>query len=284
MVGIIAVMHRAAGRSHVSIGVVLGLVVAAFVVVAGPPAASAQTAADLAVRDRLIASQEALLNVYRCRFDVDTQIVPGGCSDGAPARAAEEPAPFTGTPTRADMAARDTLIWAQEALLNTYRCRFDVDTQIVPGGCIDGIPAPAPEPAPQLAPLRRPPGGLRLEPFYQKYLDAFGIPIVSSAAVPDRAHYQARDLFREVLANRPDLLEALASTRTRVSIMAEDEVLTDIPEYRGLYLIAPGRDWDVITEGGGVGPSRAIPVLVVAVQNLICLDSDLSSPRRRVHP
>ena len=39
---------------------------------------------DIAVRDGLIASQESLLNVYRCQFDVDTQIVPRGCFGGRP--------------------------------------------------------------------------------------------------------------------------------------------------------------------------------------------------------
>ena len=35
------------------------------------------------------------------------------------------------------MAARDELISAQESLLNAYRCRFNIDTHIVPNGCPD---------------------------------------------------------------------------------------------------------------------------------------------------
>ena len=246
------------------------------------PAASAQSVDDVVLRDRLIASQEALLNTYRCRFDIDTQTVPRGCVDGAPSQTAEEPPPVAGTPTRADIAARDYLIAAQEALLNVYRCRFDIDTQTVPGGCVDGAPAvveepaPAEEPTPPLPTLRPPPGWFRLDPFYQKYLDASGIPIVSSAAVHDRALYQARNLIHDVLANRPDLIKTLADTRMRVAIMAEGEVITDIPEYTGLYLLSPGRDWDTVLQGGGLAPSRAIPVLVVAEENLICLQSDLA--------
>ncbi len=250
-------------------------------VVALPPAASAQTVDDVALRDRLIASQETLLNVYRCRFDIDTEIVPGGCTNGAPSQPTHEPPLFAGTPTRAEIAARDLLIFAQEVLLNVYRCRFEIDTQIVPGGCTDGVPAvvqelpPTPEPEQLLPALRPPPGPLRLDPFYQKYLDASGIPIVASARVHDRALYQARALLYEVLANRPDLIEELAASKTRITIMGENEVITNIPEYTGLYLIAPGRDWDTVLTGGGLGPSRAIPVLVVAEQNLICLQSDL---------
>ena len=97
--------------------------------------AQAQTASDVVERDRLIAAQEALLNVYRCRFDIDTEIVPGGCGGGTPVIPAIPPVPFTGTPNRADIAERDRLVAAQEALLNVYRCRFDIDTEIVPGGC-----------------------------------------------------------------------------------------------------------------------------------------------------
>ena len=39
---------------------------------------------DIAVRDGLIASQEALLNAYRCRFEIDTPLVPRGCFGGRP--------------------------------------------------------------------------------------------------------------------------------------------------------------------------------------------------------
>ncbi len=38
----------------------------------------------IADRDALIAAQESLLNDYRCMFDIDTQLVPGGCA--APAQ------------------------------------------------------------------------------------------------------------------------------------------------------------------------------------------------------
>ena len=42
--------------------------------------------------------------------------------------------------TLRDIEARDKLIADQEALLNTYRCMFSVDTQVVPGGCLKGPP------------------------------------------------------------------------------------------------------------------------------------------------
>ena len=41
---------------------------------------------------------------------------------------------------RQQLEARDELIARQEALLNTYRCRFGIDVTAVPGGCSSGHP------------------------------------------------------------------------------------------------------------------------------------------------
>ena len=124
--------------------------IAAVVVVAGllvnisaSPGARAQTAIgnpptgeDIAVRDNLIADQESLLNTYRCLFSVDTHLVLGGCINGHPVLGRTPPGTFPGTPTHQDIAVRDNLIADQESLLNTYRCQFSIDTQIVPGRCL----------------------------------------------------------------------------------------------------------------------------------------------------
>ena len=122
-------------------------VLVALLAVLVAPAASAQTAEDVARRDQLIANQENLLNTYRCLFGVDTNVVPGGC----PNPDTVSPGIAPNSPTQNDLDVRDGLIQSQEALLNVYRCRFNVDTQIVPGGCKDGQPAPTPTPTPQPA-------------------------------------------------------------------------------------------------------------------------------------
>ena len=108
-----------------------------------PQPDSAVTQQDIELRDDLVFAQEALLNVYRCLFGVDAHIVPGGCNGTEPAQQPARPAPFEGTPTVEEQELRDRLVADQEALLNAYRCMFDVDTHIVPGGCIDGRPAEA---------------------------------------------------------------------------------------------------------------------------------------------
>lgn len=105
---------------------------------AQPQTGGSPSLGDIAVRDALIAAQESLLNAYRCQFDVDTNIVPGGCTNSAPSLGPVQPGRFTGTPTAADLASRDDLIANQEALLNAYRCRFGVDTEIVPYDCATG--------------------------------------------------------------------------------------------------------------------------------------------------
>ncbi len=108
----------------------------------GASGTAAQTVGDVEVRDRLIANQEALLNVYRCMFGVDVEVVPGGCLNGAPGSPAKDPAPFSGDTTAQDIAVRDNLIANQEALLNVYRCRFRIDMQQVPGGCPEPVNEP----------------------------------------------------------------------------------------------------------------------------------------------
>ncbi len=98
---------------------------------AGGQTADGQVGGQVAERDTLIAAQENLLNTYRCMFGVDTAAVRGGCPD--PDRIQPGTAPQN--PSQQDIDARDTLIAAQEALLNVYRCQHNIDTQLVPGGC-----------------------------------------------------------------------------------------------------------------------------------------------------
>jgi len=76
-----------------------------------------------------------------------------------------------------------------------------------------------------------PPAGLA-DPFYAKYVDADGIPVLSSAKVPDRALLTAKAIVEGLLAYRPDLARTLAAWKYHVAIMAEDESTLDLPEQR----------------------------------------------------
>ena len=77
-----------------------------------------------------------------------------------------------------------------------------------------------------------PPVSLGLDPFYAKYVDADGIPILSSSKAPDRALLTAKAIVEGLLDHRPDLASALAESGFRVAIMAEDESTLDLPEQR----------------------------------------------------
>ena len=124
---------RAGGRAGpvVGLGVALAVAVSVLVSVAPASVAAAQSASDVEVRDQLIADQENLLNTYRCLFGVDVDVVPGGC----PNPDTVTPGAAPPNPTQQDLDVRDGLIQSQEALLNVYRCQYDIDTQLVPGGC-----------------------------------------------------------------------------------------------------------------------------------------------------
>jgi hypothetical protein len=80
--------------------------------------------------------------------------------------------------------------------------------------------------------VRTPPPELELDPFYKKYVDAHGIPVVTSEKVPDAALLMARDIVNFMLANRPDLRDELIRKKWKLAIMAETEVTYDIPEHR----------------------------------------------------
>ena len=122
------------------------LALGASVVSAQDASSGGFTRDDIQLRDDLIAAQETLLNVYRCKFGIDIVAVPGGCTNGYPTQGFSHPAEFRGIPTSEDIAVRDHLVAVQEALLNTYRCRFDfeIDTHITPEGCPDQAPSEPP--------------------------------------------------------------------------------------------------------------------------------------------
>ena len=89
---------------------------------------------------------------------------------------------------------------------------------------------------------------LTLDAFYQKYIDYKGYTILSSAKVPDEALLEARHLISQMLANREDILESLVKRRCRFTVMAPDEMTTDVPEQRNM---TPKDYWDRRARGLG---------------------------------
>ena len=58
-------------------------------------------------------------------------------------------------------------------------------------------------------PVTAPPKKLKLDPFYKKYTEAGGYPIVGSARVNDFALKEAAYLVDLMLARRPDVRKAM---------------------------------------------------------------------------
>ncbi|WP_437736166.1 hypothetical protein [Sorangium sp. So ce1335] len=116
------------------------------------------------------------------------------------------------------------------------------------------------------------PPELGLDPFYKKYVDASGIPIVSSEKPPDAALLRACSVVVRMLGLRDDVRQAMIANHTRVAVMAETEVTTDIPEHSDLYEAFPGTDWDTRARGLGATPAR--PASSCAEENVLCYPSD----------
>src|SRR5207253_2643286 len=88
----------------------------------------------------------------------------------------------------------------------------------------------------------------KLDPFYQKYASAKGLPVLSSAKVSDKAVVEAVYLINQMLAERDDIRQALVKGRTRFVVMAPTEMTTDVPEQRNM---TPKDYWDKRARGLG---------------------------------
>jgi alpha-glucosidase len=110
---------------------------------------------------------------------------------------------------------------------------------------------------------------LNLAPFYRKYVDYLGFPIVSSEKVSDAGLLEARHLISRMLADRPDVVRALIKNKVRFAVMAPSEQTTDIPEHSDLK---PKEYWDKRARGLGATPWR--PAVSCGEENLLNLKGD----------
>jgi hypothetical protein len=78
--------------------------------------------------------------------------------------------------------------------------------------------------------ITEPPQDLHLDPFYEKYTDARGIPITTGGDVPDVALLVTRDIILHMLSERPDLRKHMVEEEYRVGVMAVTDSTMDIPE------------------------------------------------------
>ena len=110
-----------------------------------------------------------------------------------------------------------------------------------PSPALTPTPTPTPSPAstqPAGASVQSPPASLNVHAYYRKYLDAGGIPILSSNDVTDEELYQARETILAMLSDRPDILATMIDFKFRVLIYPDrfekGGRLTDLPEFSGV--------------------------------------------------
>lgn len=103
--------------------------------------------------------------------------------------------------------------------------------------------------------------------FYQKYTEAYGIPVIGSNSVSDAAISRACYVLRFLLADRSDLREAYFRSYGRVAIIAKDGALRTIPEYHFLPQV-----YDEATPGLGAIPFA--PISSTKENNVRCWRND----------
>jgi len=70
--------------------------------------------------------------------------------------------------------------------------------------------------------------------FYTQSVSANGFPVVASAKVNPYALKEAAFIVNQMLANRPEVREAMIKSGARVCVMAYNEYTTDLPEFTWL--------------------------------------------------
>ena len=70
-----------------------------------------------------------------------------------------------------------------------------------------------------------------LDPFYRQWISVEGFPVVASAKVSPYALKEAAWLIWHMTRHRPEVLKVMAQNRIRVSIIAHDEMTSDLPEF-----------------------------------------------------
>ncbi len=125
-----------------------------------------------------------------------------------------------------------------------------------------------------------PPSANGTPAFYTQSASANGFPIVASAKVNPYALKEAVFLANMMLANRPDVRDAMIKSGARMCIMAHDEYTTDLPEFQRLAMHQnqdfpqlPAKEfWDA--RARGLGGSELDPYCSVAEENVLALDGD----------
>jgi hypothetical protein len=113
------------------------------------------------------------------------------------------------------------------------------------------------------------PADWNLNLFYKKHVNVGGLPVLASEKVSNFALFEAAYLINQMLAERPDILKALADNRVRFAVIAWSERTTDIPEHSDLK---PGKYWD--RRARGLGSTKRRPAVSCGEENLLGYPGD----------
>lgn len=118
------------------------------------------------------------------------------------------------------------------------------------------------------------PDTLGLDPFYKKYVDADGIPVVSSANVNGSALIRASKVISLVLSKREDVKKEMIAKGCKVMIIGEKEEVCDIPEYKRICDTPENiAYWNKRSRGFGGAPEHDFSASC-GEENVICLPGD----------
>jgi hypothetical protein len=112
------------------------------------------------------------------------------------------------------------------------------------------------------------PDELGFGPFYKKFCNAGGIPIISSGEVGDLALQQAYYILMNMLAPIPEVNLELVSNGAYFAVIGRDEQQTTLPEYAHMDSVY----WD--KRARGLGGSIGMPITSAAEEDLLCLRND----------
>ena len=79
--------------------------------------------------------------------------------------------------------------------------------------------------------------------FYRKTCEQNDIGVVAAESVDGMALEATAARMAGLLAARPDLAESVTALVDRVAVIGQDQRITDLPEFEGIYRIRPGTDW-----------------------------------------
>ncbi|KAK7090816.1 uncharacterized protein [Littorina saxatilis] len=106
-----------------------------------------------------------------------------------------------------------------------------------------------------------------LSRFYQKYTEAYGIPVLGSSRVSDNAMKRACYVLRFLFADHSRVRQSYYARSGRVAVIGANERTTDIPEHSWL-----GDSWN--QRARGLGATDGAPVSTCGEENILCFRSD----------